>query len=463
MTQVIPQPFKQGYFSMFDKITRVLVYPNITYKKDLKKDSYVDVLAKMLKAMNKATNKYFFYILTPEVLDCFNYPNVKQIIYDLPSYPNQMRTHFDSEKLLDILPEDFDIIFSHLPEHTLQLTNLVFNKSGLRPIVIGYCHWFEFKGVAKYPKNLFYQNILGILEMKICYVNTEAQKQMVLEEASKLFNEGTIAQLSKIIQVFYLGAQQEDIVSRPNNESENIIVFNHRPDPYKHFDDFMDTMDELHKIRQDFKVWIPLLDKPNRDYVITDKFDNKKDYYKFLRRCRVGYAPKQKYAGWSVAALDGLMNGVPYIFYNAPYYTEKFYFCDLFKNQDHALSLLAWYLDNPCKAYVMACGHLVAVSGNLSFEQEIKKLLVEFDWAIDGLGKIPKDSDGLKKFVDVIKNKKVIIKKELLKELGWQGGIPFTYYKNSAMKHYDIYDYQGPESIYSYGADNEVLLQKNLF
>ena len=69
-------------------------------------------------------------------------------------------------------------------------------------------------------------------------------------------------------------------------------------------------------MRKDFKVWVPLLDKPNRDYVITDKGD-KQWYYNKLKTCYVGFSPNQKYGGWSVATTDGMMNGVPYVMYNA--------------------------------------------------------------------------------------------------------------------------------------------------
>ena len=41
----------------------------------------------------------------------------------------------------------------------------------------------------------------------------------------------------------------------------------------KHFKEFIAVCDKLWEMRQDFKVWIPLLEKPNRDYVITTKGD----------------------------------------------------------------------------------------------------------------------------------------------------------------------------------------------
>ena len=54
---------------------------------------------------------------------------------------------------------------------------------------------------------------------------------------------------------------------------KKIIVFNHRPDTYKHFKQFISLTDKLWETRKDFKVWVPLLDKSNREYVVVDKGD----------------------------------------------------------------------------------------------------------------------------------------------------------------------------------------------
>ena len=123
-------------------------------------------------------------------------------------------------------------------------------------------------------------------------------------------------------------------------------MFNHRPDTYKHFKEFISVCDELWKLRQDFKVWVPLLAKPNREYVIADKGD-KSWYYNQLKNCYVGFSPKQKYGGWSVATTDGMMNGVPYIMYNDTYYKELHPQGDFFDNDRDALMLLNTYLDDP--------------------------------------------------------------------------------------------------------------------
>ena len=42
-------------------------------------------------------------------------------------------------------------------------------------------------------------------------------------------------------------------------------------------------------MRKDFKVWVPLLDKPNREYVTTVKGD-KEFYYKELQKCYFKYS-----------------------------------------------------------------------------------------------------------------------------------------------------------------------------
>jgi hypothetical protein len=51
-----------------------------------------------------------------------------------------MRTHFDSiqfMKHIDWKRNDWDIIYTHLPEHTNQIANSVFNNTNIAPKIIG--------------------------------------------------------------------------------------------------------------------------------------------------------------------------------------------------------------------------------------------------------------------------------------------------------------------------------------
>ena len=80
---------------------RCLVYPNITYQKDFTKDSYYIIMSRILEHLSKLRPDVHFTVLTPEIMPGFQYKNTEQVIYNQPSYPNTMRCHFDTKRLLD--------------------------------------------------------------------------------------------------------------------------------------------------------------------------------------------------------------------------------------------------------------------------------------------------------------------------------------------------------------------------
>ena len=111
---------------------KVLVYPNITYMKDLEKDSYVVVLRNVIKELNKVRDDIHWTILSPYEVKSLIFPNTTQLPIELPSYPNAMRTHFNHKKLMktiDWKKNDYDVVYTHLPEHTLQLSNMFANET----------------------------------------------------------------------------------------------------------------------------------------------------------------------------------------------------------------------------------------------------------------------------------------------------------------------------------------------
>ena len=92
---------------------KVLVYPNITFQKDLEKDSYVVVLCNIIREMNKIRNDIHWTIFSPEHITSLDFENTKQLILPLPTYPNAMRLHFDQKKIikaLDFRNNDYDIV-----------------------------------------------------------------------------------------------------------------------------------------------------------------------------------------------------------------------------------------------------------------------------------------------------------------------------------------------------------------
>jgi len=422
-----------------DKTIRVLVYPNITFAKDLEKDSYVQVMKNMIRELQD--KPIFWTILSPEHIDGLDFPNTEQLMWELPTYPPAMRSHFDVTKFKKLMghDRDFDLVMSHLPEHTHQLVNTLYNLTHHTPKVIGYAHWFDFEHVCVWAKDSFKQNICGLLEMEKCYINTQTQKNMVLEQARDHFNLQTIHQLDEILTVQYLGVMEEDIVRDMAVNIDNTIVFNHRPDSYKHYKEFIQLMDLLWEERQDFKVWVPLLDgKLDRPYLTNEKFD-KEGYYDKLKECCVGFSPKQKYGGWSVATTDGMMNGCPYIMYDGEYYHELFDGADFFTTDQEALDLLNIYLDEPehrMKKSYDAINHLRL---NLLYKDNMEQMYKDFIEIIESTK--PTLSDKTNELIEVIKQKGSITKKELFNEhCGWGRGIKFTPYRRGLLEHPNIFD-----------------------
>ena len=433
------------------KTVRILVYPNITFSENLEKDSYIQVIKNQIKLLNEIRDDLWFYMILPEPVPSLAFDNVTQWYLPMPTYPPTMRSHVDVPKLQKMLNRvnDFDLVMSHLPEHTHALKNVLYNVTHHMPPVFGYCHWWDLREVVAWPKDSFLQNITGLLEYDRCYLNTEHQKQMVLKQAKETFNDATIEKLDSILTVQHLGVNKSDIVSEINEAPEKIIVFNHRPDTYKHFKQFIAVTDKLWEMRQDFKVWVPLLGKSNREYVVTDKGD-KDWYYKQLQKCYVGFSPKQKYGGWSVSTTDGMMNGVPFIMYNDTYYKELYSEGDFFDNDHEALTMLNTYLDDPKYRNEEAKKALDFVS-SMVYKDEIIKMSEYMDDLL-ARQKVMGDSDKLKEIIEFIK-KGPVTKKEIMDFVGWGRGIKWTPYRRALMKHPNIYDVLDEYPKYVWGSE----------
>ena len=440
--------FELGQEEIHQNTVRVLVYPNITFQEDLEKDSYIQVIKNQIKLLNDIRSDLWFYLILPCPVPSLQFDNVTQWYMDFETYPQTMRSNFRVDVLRKMLNNslDFDIVMSHLPEHTHQLTNTLYNVTHHMPPVMGYCHWWDFKNTVSWPKDSFLQNITGLLEYDRCYLNTQHQKDLVLEQAGETFNTKTITRLDEILTVQHLGVNAKDIIDNINETPEKIIVFNHRPDTYKHFKQFIAVCDKLWELRQDFKVWVPLLDKPNRDYVITTKGD-KEWYYKELQKCYMGFSPKQTYGGWSVSTTDGMMNGVPYIMYDAGYYHELNPKGEFFKDDHEALMLMNTYLDDPQFRNEEATKALDCIYESLIYKDK----MIEMSKYIDDLlsrQKVMGDSDKFKEIVEFIKTNKEVRKIDLMDWLCWGRGIKWTPYRRALMNHPNIYDVNGSNPIY---------------
>ena len=422
---------------------KILVYPNITYQKDLEKDSYVVVLGNIIRELNKVRDDLHWTIFSPGgEIKSLVFPNTSQLPIELPPYPNAMRLHFNQKQIIkqiDFRKNDYDIVYSHLPEHTLQLKNLFYNETNIEPKFIGYTHWTEFPEITNYAMTVMDINFLGLLEMDKCGINTEAQKNLILHNAKSKFNTGTVVKLSEILEPQYLGWEIPKIGECYTYKSRDkkIIVYNHRPHTYKNYPWFLKQMDELWKQRQDFEVWVPLSDSITKPYMTNDKYD-RDGYFKKLSSCYIGICCKQKYGGWAVSATDGMSVGVPYMFSNDSYYKELAGDAGVYYNDSQTfIATLNHLLDNKNDRDNWSKKSLLRFERG-KWENAIKPFNNMINETINNLPTLKSDTDTYKKVVDFIHKRGSASKADILNFLNWGVRISFSGYRNRLRKESTI-------------------------
>ena len=411
---------------------KILVYPNITYMRDLEKDSYVVVLRNVIKELNKVRDDIHWTIMSPGDIKSLTFKNTTQIPINLPSYPNAMRCHFNYNEIKANLRwkhTDYDVVYSHLPEHTLNMSNLLENDTNISPKYVGYCHWYEVNENTNYSKRMLMDNYNGMLEMEECGVNSIWLKELVLEKAKEWYNKETISKLDKIIKPHYLGIDKINNVEVPTKKKT--IIFNHRDNYYTGWTWFIDRMDELYKQRQDFTVYTTLADL-DRPYAKRVKISDRDEYLDFIRSMHVGVGTFQKYSAWSISTTDSLSMGVPYILPNKLCYPEMV-------GKDYPL------LYNGKDEFLQKVNGALDDDGSVDKAKNyLKTKIEEFPWASrvpdwfggwnflspDKFDMIGDKSESYNKIVDFIHKKKSVTKKEILDYLGWGVRISFSPYRN---------------------------------
>ena len=407
----------------------ILVYPNITYQKDLEKDSYVVVLGNIIRELNKIRKDLHWTIISPRQIDSLDFDNTEQIILPLPSYPNAMRTHFDFKTIIreiDWKKKHYDIVYTHLPEHTLQLKNLLYNNTNINPSFIGYTHWTEFPEITNYEMTMMDVNFLGLLEMEKCGINTQGQKNLILKNAKKSLDKESLIRLQWILVPQYLGWEIPKY--KKQTTDKKIIVFNHRPHKYKNFDWFLKQMDRLWNHRQDFEVWVPLIDSVSKPYMTNDKYD-RFGYFSKLSSCYLGVSCEQRYGGWAISATDGMSVGVPYMFSDNDYYYELADSAGIYYDGgDEFFGKINNLLDNKNLRNDWSNKSLERFEQG-KWETAINQFNSMLDETIDNLPTIG-ETDSYKRILDFIHKKKSVSKADILDYLNWGVRISFTSYRN---------------------------------
>ena len=431
---------------------KILLIPNITWQKDIDKDSYVKVMHDIIRELNKIRNDLIWYSPITSHSKLLDFPNVRQKLIKLPTYPNSMRGHFDYfewMKIIDWQKQDFDLIWSHLPEWTTNIVNLFNNVTNITDLpVIGYCHWTETKENAKYSKTYLLNNITGLLNMKHCGFNTQNQIDNILDEVGPYFSKDTLKELRKIMIPIYLGVDDKDIQSEVNTEYEKTIVFNHRTQQYRKWDFFLQAIKKLREKRQDFKVWTSLIDTGGHqqfkkifgdvDWLDTEQIDDRGKYLNKLRKCCVGVLCGSR---WSVSVQDGLIQGLPYIHEKSKEANELFgVMSDLdYKNIDEFVVLLDEMLSDNEFRNLQSYKVLKYSKDVMSWSNRINDVNNLINDSLSDLRSVGDKSKRKYEIVDFIKENGHVTKKQITDYLGWGRGISFTPYRHYIRLHGDFW------------------------
>ena len=411
---------------------KCLVYPNITFQKDFTKDSYYIIMSNILKYLTALRQDIHFTVLTPEIMPGFQYENTEQVIYKQPTYPNEMRQHFDTyqlSKITDFKTKDWDFLYTYLPEHTLQLENHFRNLTNCRPVIFGYDAYIEIPKTTGYEASLLRQHYAGLMSMNSCGVNSQAVKDTIIEHAPTCLPDSDVEILKDKIEPLPRGW---DNVEGPRKEPQTepkIVVWNHRANSYKSYPWFLQQMDKLWEQRKDFTVWVPLSDSIEGEYIYNKKFD-RQGYFTELSKCWVGVCGQSHHTGWANSASDGMAVGVPYIFYDAEYYSQ--YAGDAgiyFKKDEEFMKQMNKILDQEAVRIIYSEKSETKGKEN-SWENIIKKYNSHFVRAEKKLKKVKKDTDGYNKILNYIHKVGSVTKEQIMDYLGWGRGIPFNIYRN---------------------------------
>ena len=411
---------------------RCLVYPNITFQKDFTKDSYYIIMSNILKHLSKLREDIHFTILTPEIISGFEHHNVDQVLYYWPTYPNDMRQHFDTrdlKKVTDYKNKDWDFVYTYLPEHTLQLENHFNNLTNCRPVIFGYDAYIEIPKTTGYESSLLRHHYAGLMSMNSCGVNSQAVKDTIIEHAPSCLPDKDVEILKDKIEPLPRGWDNVEGPRKKAQTEPKIIVWNHRANSYKSYPWFLQQMDKLWEQRKDFTVWVPLADTIDREYIYNKKFD-RQGYFTELSKCWVGACGQSHHTGWANSASDGMAVGVPYIFYDANYYRQYAKDAGIyFKKDEEFIKEMNKMLDDVehRKLYSKKCMELAKKN---SWKEVIKLYNSHFVEAQKHLKMVKEDTEGYKKVFDYIHKRGSVTKKELLEYVNWGRGIPFNIYRN---------------------------------
>ena len=163
---------------------KILLYGNYTYRQNLEADSLVEVLRHTIPFISKRW-KVHFTLLIPEFVQSLDFPNKHQRIYELPTYINTMRQHFNTKQFMkhvDWRHNDFDIVYTsstrtHFTDSKIVLVIIQIYHQSILVTHIGFevpqnAPYGDRGGMHKDPtRATLYLSVAGLLMQDECGVN----------------------------------------------------------------------------------------------------------------------------------------------------------------------------------------------------------------------------------------------------------------------------------------------------
>lgn len=406
---------------------RILVYPNITFRRNLEADSYIVAVRSMIHHLLATRDDLHFTMLLPEPVASLDIDGVDQVIYDLPTYPNTMRAHFDTRAFVDAIDwknKSYDIVWSHLPEHTLAIRNVFDNVTNEKPRIVGYSHWFEVAENTSYASTLLWHNLAGVLAMDECGVNSAWLQELVFRYGDEMLAHDYADALRGILTVQYLGTELPKVDVAPER---GLIVFNHRANEYTGFNWAVESFDALWERRQDFRVWFTMADV-DRPWV-APAFDtnDRTAYLERLMSAWVGVGCFRKYSAWSVSVMDGLACRVPYVVPRGLCYEEMLGadYVGLYDTRPDFLTKVETLLREPERW--VASDHARETAFSFEWKARIQPYSDMFDRAIARLPVLKEATESYQRVADLARQGAT--KADIMRIMGWGVRVPWTQYR----------------------------------
>ena len=432
-------------------MTRLLLVPNhslIVFGGSIEQNSYSLFLENFLDLMNNQRQDVFWYILIPKLISNEKklYSNIKKklnsnnslfISLDIPKYP-QNQIHFNVNELRQKLKwRDYpiDIIFCHQLEITKHLKLFFKNDTNLDPPIVGYSHLMELPKLDW--KGIFEYNIIGITEMVTCFINTNFQKQLIIEEARKIFSSSICGVLKEKLEVLPKLVVPSDIRPSKTGNYQKIIYWGDIAGRTKSFIEFRSSIEELRRKRTDFKVWIPLLKSNHQllkhDWIINNDRINKRIFFKYLRSCCVGVSPKNQFDDWDKTILQGIKSGVPFIIHDSVTSKNLYEESTFYKSNKDLIALLNKYLDDIQFRNLIVEKSIGELINKHNFLKKVKIINRLINKTINGVKSV--HNAKTREIIKLIQKHKVISHKDLLspRYLNWDMNVNFSGYRKAIL------------------------------